>query len=220
MRGWGTFCAERKIDSVCPTIIDILAFLTHLYGQRKEYNTIVMTKSVLSSIIHVPGVGKISQHPLVKRLLKGVFNSRPPKAKYECIWDPQLLLQYLKSLNNRKIDFKMLSIKTVALLTLSGQRVSTVQKFKISELQKTPEMVIFTKTDLLKHSRPNYRSPPIVFHAYPHDCNVCPVAVIENYLSARALLTTHNKSDQFILCYRNLHGPATTDTIARWVKMA
>ena len=85
MRGWGTFCAERKIDSVCPTINDILAFLTHLYGQGKEYNTIVMTKSVLSSIIHVPGVGKISQHPLVKRLLKGVFNSRPPKAKYECI---------------------------------------------------------------------------------------------------------------------------------------
>ena len=58
MRGWGTFCAERKIDSVCPTINDILAFLTHLYGQGKEYNTIVMTKSVLSSIIHVPGVGK------------------------------------------------------------------------------------------------------------------------------------------------------------------
>ena len=24
MRGWGTFCAERKMDSVCPTINDIL----------------------------------------------------------------------------------------------------------------------------------------------------------------------------------------------------
>ena len=47
---------------------------------------------------------KISLHPLVKRLLKGVFNSRPPNAKYECIWDPQLLLTYLKSLNNQKID--------------------------------------------------------------------------------------------------------------------
>ena len=115
----------------------------------------------------------------------------------------------------------MLSIKTVALLTLLlGQRVSTVQKFKIFELQKTPEMVIFTITDLLKHSRPNYRSPPIVFHAYLHDCNVCPVAVIGSYLSARALLKTHNKSDQFILCYRNLHGPATTNTITRWVKTA
>ena len=87
MREWGTFCAERKIDSVCPTINDILAFFTHLYGQGKEYNTIVMMKSVLSSIIHVPGVGIISQYPLVKRLLKGVFNSRPPKSKYECIWD-------------------------------------------------------------------------------------------------------------------------------------
>ena len=71
--------------------------------------------------------------------------------------------------------------------------MSTVQKFKISELQKTPEMVIFTITDLLKHSRPNYRSTPIVFHDYLHDCNVCPVAVIESYLSARALLKTHKK---------------------------
>ena len=85
----------------------------------------------------------------------------------------------------------MLSIKTVALLTLlSGQRVSTVQKFKISALQKTPEMVIFTINELLKHSGPNYRSTPIVCHGYPHDCSICPVAVIESYLSARALLNT------------------------------
>ena len=83
-------------------------------------------------------------------------------------------------------------------------------------------MVILTLNDLLKHSRPNYRSTPIVSHSYPHDCSVCPVAVIESYLSARALLNTppHLKSDQFILCFRNPHGPATTDTIARWVKMA
>ena len=81
-------------------------------------------------------------------------------------------------------------------------------------------MVMFTITDLLKHSRPNYRSTPIVFHAHLHDCNVCPVAVIESYLSARALLKTHNKSDQFILCYRNPHGPATSYTIAGWVKTA
>ena len=117
----------------------------------------------------------------------------------------------------------MLSIKTVALLTLlSEQRVSTVQKFKISKLQKTPEMVIFTINDLLKHSRPNYRSTPIVFHSYPHDCTVCPVAVIESYHSARTLLQTptHIKSDQFTLCYRSPHSPATTDTNARWVKMA
>ena len=78
MRGWGTFCAERQMDSVCPTINDILTFLTHLYGKGKEYNTIAMTKSVLSSFIPVPGGGTISKHPLVKRLLKGVFNSRHP----------------------------------------------------------------------------------------------------------------------------------------------
>ena len=83
-------------------------------------------------------------------------------------------------------------------------------------------MVIFTINDLLKYSRPNYRSTPIVFHSYPHDCSVCPVAVIESYLSACALLNTptHLKSDQFILCCRNPHVPATTNTIARWVKMA
>ena len=53
-RGWGTFCDERKMESMCPTINDILTFLTHLYGQGKEYNTIAMTKSVLSSIVPLP----------------------------------------------------------------------------------------------------------------------------------------------------------------------
>ena len=174
---------------------------------------------MLSSLIHIPGVTAISDHPLVIRLLKGIHNVRPPKPKYEFIWDTDLVMQYLKTLVNSEVDFRMLSLKTVTLLTLlSGQRVSTIHHFRVSELQRTPALLIFNVKGLLKHSRPNHPTRPVSFHAFPYDAQLCPVALVESYLSARSQLPGADKHDEFILCFRKPHGPATTDTLARWVK--
>ena len=38
-------------------------------------------------------------------------------------------------------------------------------------------------------------------------------------LDARAQLGNAALHDEFFLCYRKPHGPATNDTLARWVKM-
>ena len=60
---------------------------------------------------------------------------------------------------------------------------------------------------------------PITYHAFPHDVALCPVATLDAYLEARAQLGTAALRDEFFLCYRKPHGPATNDTLTRWVKM-
>ena len=88
------FCSPREVHPISPTIYDILAYLTSL--------TISEDKSVLSGILHIPGVTAISEHPLIIRLLKGIFHVHPPQLRYELIWDTDLVLSYLKNLSSSK----------------------------------------------------------------------------------------------------------------------
>ena len=189
-----------------------------MYNRGLKYNTIAAAKSVLSGIIHILGVSAISEHPLVIRLMKGVFNSRPPESRYHYIWDASQVICYLASLNNEISDFRTLSLKLVTLFTLLlGQRVSTLHKFKLSCLQILPGRVVFHIDELLKQTRPTHPPKPIIFRAFVTAPQLCPVATFHSYSSARATIVG-DKYDRFFICHRKPNGPATVDTLARWVK--
>ena len=70
----------------------------------------------------------------------------------------------------------------------------------------------------MKHSRPTKRDLPITYRAFPHDVALCPVATLDSYINAREKLVNAALHDELLLCYRKPHGPATNDTLARWVK--
>ena len=155
----------------------------------EAFNTQLLLQLGVSCVLHIPGVTSISSHPLIIRLLKGIFHVRPPKPRYEFIWDTELVLQFLKNLHPSVIGLKLLTLKTVTLLTLlSGQRVSTLHQFRLSQMQRTPTIVVFNIQGLLKQSRPTKRDLPITYHAFPHDVALCPVATLRFYLSAREKL--------------------------------
>ena len=44
-------------------------------------------RSALSSYVSLDDGSVVGQNPVVCRLLKGVFQSRPPKPKYTEVWD-------------------------------------------------------------------------------------------------------------------------------------
>ena len=60
-----------------PPPYDILDMVSDMYATWLAYNTTASAKSVLSCIIHLPGLTLISDHPLVQRLLRCVL-TRPP----------------------------------------------------------------------------------------------------------------------------------------------
>ena len=148
LRKWLSYCTERSVHSASPSINDVLTFLTHLYKTGLSYSTISSVKSVLSTLIHIPGITKIAEHPLVQRLITGIFNSRPTLPRYNFIWYTSIVINFLKGL-----DYDYLSHKLAVLLTiLSGQRVSTVHKFRLSQLHITKDIAIFIIPSLLKHT--------------------------------------------------------------------
>ena len=172
-------CTERSVNSTSPIITDVLTFLTHLYNTGLSYSSISSVKSVLSTLIHIPGITKIAEHPLVKRLMAGIFNSRPTLPGYNFTSDTSIVINYLKSLNYDNLSHKLLSYKVATLLTiLSGQGVSTVHKFRFSQLHITKDVDIFTITSLLKHTKPGRVNLPVTFHRYPYDELLCPVKLL------------------------------------------
>ena len=74
-------------------------------------------------------------------------------------------------------------------MILSGSRVNSILNLKITNLYLTNGKCSFTFDTVLKHSRENFKVDPIVFRAYPHDQNSCPVYHTKIYLNCRLSLS-------------------------------
>ena len=184
---WKHYCSSRDINYLTPTIEQVLEFLTEIYNTGAGHSVVSTTRSALSSVIFIPGFSRLSDHPLIKRLMKGVFNNRPPCSKYTKVWNVDSLFIYLKTLPiNSNLTLKMLTLKLVILLgILSGQRVSTIHKFDILKIDIFNDQVIFHVTELLKHTRVGKPNQPFIYKAFPADPNLCVLTCLKEYLSRR-----------------------------------
>jgi hypothetical protein len=81
----------RKIDSMRPTVNNVLNFLHTLYAQDLSYSTINTARSALSGyLLDITFSGTnytMTNPPSLVRYMKGVFNSRKPTPKYSETWD-------------------------------------------------------------------------------------------------------------------------------------
>ena len=63
----------------------------------------------------------VGKHPLVIRLMKGIFTSNPPSAKYSGFWGVNVVIVYLESLGpTANLSFKQLTLKLKVLLALTS----------------------------------------------------------------------------------------------------
>jgi hypothetical protein len=57
---------------------------------------------------------------MLKRMLKGCFNSKPPKVRYSCTWDVKTVLKFLCTLYPLEdLSLKCLTFKLIALIALT-----------------------------------------------------------------------------------------------------
>ena len=68
--------------------------------------------------------------------MKGVYELEPPIPKYTCIWDVNIVLNYIKLFGpNERLTLFCLSHKLLMLLALStGQRAQTLHKVDIRKI--------------------------------------------------------------------------------------
>ena len=128
---------EWNSDPVSEPIEDVVKFLALLYNEGYQYRLLNAYRSAIASM-HTPVEGlSIGQHPLVSRLLKGAFQSRPPIPRYSETWDVSKVLTYLDGqCVEEGLSLKVLSQQTAMLLALTHPaRSADLSKLDLTGLE-------------------------------------------------------------------------------------
>ena len=148
-RKWQGWCNEKGANL-------ILGFLATEFGEGKQYRSLNCFRSAISSA-HLPVDGfPVGRHPLVCRLLKGAFNSRPPQPRYEGTWDVTRVTSYFREKGgNSKLSLKELTMKLAMLLALAlASRSSGLARLTVAGVRYIPEGVELIPKGLAKQARP------------------------------------------------------------------
>ena len=150
-------------------------FLALQFHEGKEYRTVNVYRSALSAVLPLPDGHKAGSHPLVRELLKGVFQLRPPQPRYATTWQVSKVVHYISSLgSNSNLSTKLLSYKLVGLLALTvPYRASGLAARDLRFRYFHPEGVQFKLPELTKTARQGH-DPISCFHAsFPESEYLC-----------------------------------------------
>ena len=195
-------------------------FLSCLYIEGKEYRTINCARSMLSSTLLPIDNFPVGKHPMVTRLLKGVFNLRPPVKILFPTWSVKQVLVTLRNWSPASsLDLKSLTFKCLMLLALvTGKRASSLSLLSVKQgyLQVGESTVVFQPLGLEKTTRPGHTGGPIMIEAYNEAPEVCPVFYVKAYLKRTEKIRT---GTSFFVTVNKPHKQASATTICRWLKV-
>lgn len=114
IRQWTEFCELHGLNKFQADVKSVIEFLTEQFCVRNlRYSAMNTARSALSSFVVLNNtLHTISTHPILKRFMRGVFNKRPPQARYKQVWDVRIVLNYLRNIcPARSLDLKSLTLK-------------------------------------------------------------------------------------------------------------
>ena len=218
---WHRWCDERDINPLSCDIKFFLDFLAELFDQGLQHRSINTIRSAVSMThSQLEGV-PIGQHPLVTRLLKGVYNLRPPMPRYSSTWDVGMVTKYLTSLGrNEDLPLKRLSQKLALLMALvEACRTSELKALDLRFKVLKPEGISFKLASLTKKRTPGLPPKELFFGAFPGNECLCVVKCLSAYESATAeLRAVDGGVNQLFISYTRPHRPITSQRIAHWIK--
>ena len=158
----------------------------------------------------------IGEHPLVVQLLKGCYNTQPPRARYSNMWDPDIVLRHFVSLpENKELSFTIISQKLVTLIALSCLlRMSEISAISVSSIHCSDGVATFS----ISRPRKTQHVGPLRSFSLPRLSGpTCPVDCLINYLERSSTLR-QNGSDNLFISLRRPYKTVGASTIGRWIK--
>ena len=219
-RKWSLWCQSTERDPLSASLEDIVEFLTSEFQAGFQYSTINSIRSALSATLPPIDGTPVGQHPLVSRLLQGIFNRRPPLPKYNSTWDVNTVIIYIREGQTETLSLKDLSYKLAMLLALlSATRSSDLHLLDLRFITFHTDEVQFQIAGLSKTRR---SGPPRTFtiKRLPEMTTLCPIATLETYISVTSSFRGSNpsKQPQLFLALNQPHRPVSSSTISRWIK--
>ena len=102
LKRWFEFSRESIENPLRPTLHDGMEFLTYLFSQGYSHGQISRARSAISVLIDQVNDISFGRHPLVKRLMKGIFEARPIFPKYRIVWSVNIVFDYFRTLDHPK----------------------------------------------------------------------------------------------------------------------
>lgn len=206
------------MDPLQATITIILDFLVELYDNGLGYSGINTARSALSSCVTVPDCESAGKHPLVKRFVKAVFQTRPAFPRYQNIWNVSLVLEYVEQLHPLyDLTLKDLTLKLVMLVALvTGQRGQSIHLMDLEHMSVGKDCYKFLIQEKVKQSAPGKAQPELLLPGFSKNRSLCVVKTLAEYLKRTEHIRTSSK---LFICYIGKHQPVSRDTISRWIKV-
>ena len=169
----------------------------------------------------VPVNGRpIGEHPLIVRLLKGMFNVRPPVPRYNGTWDVNIVLKFLENLHPLEtVEMKHLSFKTVALVGLvSAQRSQALAALTLKDMSVAEDGTSFCVSSLLKTSRPGKSSTSIMVPKNTSNGRLCPHTTLQTYISRTESVRNSICTDSIFISLCSPFKAVGSSSLSRWLK--
>lgn len=197
----------------------VLDFLVTLYDNGVGYSAINTARSALSAAVSLSDSAvPVGEHPLVRRFMKGIYESRPTFRKYTKIWDVKTVLNYVATIQPvDTVSLQLLTHKLTFLLALlSGQRCQSLHVIKLSDIHWEENVVKISLSEKIKQSGPRRQPPIITLPAYDKK-PLCVVHTLQAYLSRTQSLRS-TSTENLLLATVKPYGPVSKSTIARWIR--
>ena len=151
--------------------------------------------------------------------MKGVFNIRPAAPRYHQTWDVHVVFQHLRQLPpNTDLDLMTLTKKAIMLtLLVTAGRGQDMGLLDLQDIHAHDGGLTCLLSGLTKTTRPGSQRRQLNIPAFPVDQRICPVLCLREYLRQTQFLRPEHITSLFVTTIKP-HGPATSDTIRRWVR--
>nr|CAH7744531.1 unnamed protein product [Callosobruchus chinensis]CAH7758161.1 unnamed protein product [Callosobruchus chinensis]CAH7759503.1 unnamed protein product [Callosobruchus chinensis] len=184
---WWEYCIDNNLEIFSVTQIDVLKFLSSQFHRGCSHGTLSSYRSAIGQITGE----EVLQGLLLKRFFKGIYNLRPNQPKYDSIWDPSIVLDFIEKWNNDTLNLRDLTFKLTILLLLStGQRVQTIANIEVCNIVNSSDGISIKIPKRLKTSGKNKAQPNI----------------------------RNSQTNNLLITFKKPYKNASSQSISRWVK--
>ena len=224
-RRFCSWCREQQIDPYAASLKDCAHFLSYLFDKGLKYKTITGYRSMLSSVLAPVDRVPVGQHPFIVRLLRGVFNKRPPVKKLIPEWDLPLVLGCLQDAPFEPMGdatLKHVTWKACFLIAITCfRRCSDLQALQLGEgnVNVQKKGITFIRAGLAKQDRPSHHNSKIFVPSFPTNKKLDPKRALAYYLKKTECYRQSGTEDviRLFLALKKPHNPVSCQTISRWL---
>lgn len=214
LRLWWEYCFKNNLSVFNVESKNVLDFFSQVFHNIKTYGTLNTYRAAVSLILPID----IGKDPLIKRFFKGVANLKPQRARYDCTWDPQIVIEFLKTqFPHNKLKLEDLTQKLLMLIALvTSQRMQTLSKISIENIIVSSDFIQIKIPERIKTSKINKPQPCLVLPFFKEQPELCVASILQMYIKKTKALRGSNKN--LFVTFKKPCKPASTQTLSRWIR--